>query len=578
MPINLLGTAPGFGFPTQNVSGTSPGSVGPSALSQLSAWRNRQANAGFPTIPNTQPTQPMGVTAKTPTANVTPAPTTIPSNQQNPPKPQSPMAPSTQSTLPAAPIAPLAQATIQPNQNDPTYNPVTGSSAQNPIQSNSGLLYQAAQNSPTFNSTAGTLANLSLNGSPTAPGYTAQTAQYGAGNIPIGQEAQAIADQYGKKIANVGQTGAQFEAGQLTTGTSPIAEGNAAVTAQTTAAQQQALATGENAALQGINYKLQGQNQAANAANEAAGTANTGQGLLQAGLQEAGGLLQPQLGQPGQAYYNPQTGTAEGSQNGAPAGIDPGVWAKYQQDYATGQFGAIPASILNNAELAGQLQQSTPTGFNYNTATGEAQGQQALAAAPLQGQATGAAATAAAPGQASASNITTAGTAGTAGTAASLQSTIGTYNNMSALNTTADQQAKTVQQVLQSTGLNQGVPEYNKAINSLSGRLGNANVTALTSAVTEMQNVYSQLLSSGGTTPSGSEAQALSLLNPSSTPAQINSAIKQLQTAAYNKLSGQYSQLQTENTALRSGQNTNQGSSSNTGTVQTALGEINTNW
>jgi len=115
--------------------------------------------------------------------------------------------------------------------------------------------------------------------------------------------------------------------------------------------------------------------------------------------------------------------------------------------------------------------------------------------------------------------------------------------------------------VLQSTGLNQGVPEYNKAINSLSGRLGNANVTALTSAVTEMQNVYSQLLSSGGTTPSGSEAQALALLSPNSTPAQINAAIQQLQTAAYNKLSGQYQQLQTENSALQSGNSNNTTSS-----------------
>jgi hypothetical protein len=135
--------------------------------------------------------------------------------------------------------------------------------------------------------------------------YTQQAAQYGAGAIPIAAQAQDIANQFGQKYADIGQAGARFEAGQLTTGTTPVASGNAAITAQTTAAQQQALAQGEQAALQGIGYQLTGQQQAANAANASAGQAYTGQGLAQTGLTSAAGFAQPQLGSIGQVPFNP---------------------------------------------------------------------------------------------------------------------------------------------------------------------------------------------------------------------------------------------------------------------------------
>lgn len=76
------------------------------------------------------------------------------------------------------------------------------------------------------------------------------------GLINTGKTAQEISGEYGKKIAEVGAQGARAQAGQLTTGTSPVAEGTAAITAQTTAAQESALAAGQEAALKGTGQNI----------------------------------------------------------------------------------------------------------------------------------------------------------------------------------------------------------------------------------------------------------------------------------------------------------------------------------
>lgn len=363
------------------------------------------------------------------------------------------------------------------------------------------------------------LAAISQAGSAPGQQYTAQTAQYGAGNIPIGQNAADIAANYGAQIANVGNKGAQFESGQLTTGTTPVAEGNAAITAQTTAAQQQALAQGESAALQGTGQQLTAQQQAEAAANAAAGQAYTGQGLVQGGLNQAASLAQPQLGSIGQVPYSPLN-LSQGSPLGAPGG-----------------------TAADAAKVAGQFQ--------------------------------GAQAAAAAPGQAQASNIQTAGTTGTQIAASGLTDAVHDYQNLTQVNSAADANAANVQKILDATGLNSSNSnDYTKAINSLSGRLGNAQVTALNTAITELQNTYSQLLNSGGTTPTGSEAQALAVLNPASSAAQINAAITQLQTAATNKLTAASQKAQNYQASLGG-----TGSSAPSGgTVQTKVGAINTNW
>ena len=184
------------------------------------------------------------------------------------------------SAIPVAPSQPIAQAQIPTPVQQQTPVPAPAPAP-------------ATQPQPLFPSVVASLANRGTTPNQPAIDYTAQTAGYGAQSAAIGQQAIDIAKQFGQKYADIGQESAKFQAGQLTTGTTPVAEGNAAVTARTQAAQQTALAQGQQAALQGIGYQQAGLNQAATAANQAAGQTYTGQGLQQAALETAAGYAQP---------------------------------------------------------------------------------------------------------------------------------------------------------------------------------------------------------------------------------------------------------------------------------------------
>jgi hypothetical protein len=92
-----------------------------------------------------------------------------------------------------------------------------------------------------------------------------------ARNAAIADKATNIADTAGKKIEDVGTAAARGRAGYLTTGTTPIAEGNAAVVAQTAAQQQQAIAQGANMALTGNAQGLTASGQTATAQGAAGG-------------------------------------------------------------------------------------------------------------------------------------------------------------------------------------------------------------------------------------------------------------------------------------------------------------------
>ncbi len=138
----------------------------------------------------------------------------------------------------------------------------------------------------------------------TFPGYVGAAATAAQGNAAIGQNAANIASDYGKQIAQTGILGKAAMGGALTTGTTPVAEGNAAVIGQTTAAQQSALAAGESAALQGTGQQL------------------TAQGQEQTGLLGAAGAVKPEGNFP--FVFNPQTGSFSapgaggGTSNGGP--------------------------------------------------------------------------------------------------------------------------------------------------------------------------------------------------------------------------------------------------------------------
>lgn len=168
----------------------------------------------------------------------------------------------------------------------------------------------------------------------------------------LSTKAQGITDDAGQQIADVGQQGAKFIAGQKTTGTSPVAEGNAAVTAQTTAAQQQAIAQGAQVQLGGIDRQITGLQNTASALNN------------------AGGLSQPNPAQYGQTVFDPVTGTYSGG-----GGLPPEVMQQYAQMAAQGQYSAIPSFITSNPVLSAQLNAAAKSlNPNYTPLQSVAQG------------------------------------------------------------------------------------------------------------------------------------------------------------------------------------------------------------
>lgn len=194
-------------------------------------------------------------------------------------------------------------------------------------------------------------------------------------NSAIGQQAADISAKYGAKIAEVGQQGANAVAGDLSTGTTPVGGGNAAIASQSASQRMSSLAAGQNAALTGINQQLTGQNQ------------------LQSGLSTALGAATEQVQAPyGTPLFNPATGTFTNSSGG---NMDFNTaMASYAQGLAnnTIPFAQIPTQITSNPVLLAQLLQMAGQGggqggFNLNQNLGTTGAQQQIAAQIPQWQA-----------------------------------------------------------------------------------------------------------------------------------------------------------------------------------------------
>lgn len=237
-----------------------------------------------------------------------------------------------------------------------------GSAFSSPTAPTKGLL--------TFPGIESTLTDKATGGNTDAQGYTKQAADIGSNAANVSQQADTIARQFGQQYADVGKKAAAFEAGQLTTGTTPVAEGNAAVTERTKAAEQTALAQGEQAALQGLGYMNQGAQIGANAALGAAGAAYTGSQQELSALGTAAGLVTPTVAGYGQTVFNPLTGTYAGG-----GGLPPETMQQYAKMAANGQYSAIPAFITSNPVLSAQLNEAARAiNPNYNPITSAAQG------------------------------------------------------------------------------------------------------------------------------------------------------------------------------------------------------------
>lgn len=395
-----------------------------------------------------------------------------------------------------------------------SYSPGTGYTAgtTQPASTDTSTGSTGASSVPTYSGLVGQVADTANNGSLAAQEYASDTGRYGAGNIPIGQSAANIASTYGQEIAAAGGKGAQFEAGQLTTGTSPVAEGNAAVTAQTTAAQQQALATGEEAALQGTQQELTAQDQAATAANEAAGQATTGQGQKLGGLESAAAAIAPQQNYP--FVFNPATGTYTNAATGSTASASDLADAVLngKMSYADAKSGASYLGTSSEAQLQAAILQKDPTA-NLNQLEAQAMGQQAVAGAPYSAQA---------------SNIGTAGTAQTAAWGNVLSTATTNAANYAAQQSAINAVGSQALTLMQSSGINPSSSQFaNTKLNQVATQFSDPKYAAFNTAIQSLQARIGAALQAGEI-PTAATGNAQAIANGNLTLGALASTLKQV--------------------------------------------------
>lgn len=341
------------------------------------------------------------------------------------------------------------------------------------------------------------------------------------------REARRISDLYGGEIARVGQLGAGAVAGAKSTGTDVVGRGNANIAAESASNRINALSAAQSAALQGTQQQLTANEQGINAFNNALTGANTQQGLGINALQAGGTLAMPSPAQYGQTVFDPTTGQYTGGN------LDP-------QTQATNLAQQVMSGAMTYDQALASLGYAGQAGTNFlNNAITGAGGN------PLQLQARGA-------GQQA--NISTQTTAGTDIARQGLGSATEQYVNLNTNAQYANQQASAVSQILASTGLNNiSSIDYNKALRNIQERFSDPDRIALQTALREAQIAYTNLLSTAGLTPSGSEAQALSTLNFDHSAEAINASIQQLENAVARRLQAQYGAVQQYNQNLGTG-------------------------
>lgn len=363
--------------------------------------------------------------------------------------------------------------------------------------------------------------------------YLDQLAKQAKRGEEIAQQSAAIGKKYGSEIDRVGRLGAGAVAGAKSTGTEVVGRGNAQLASESASNRISALSAAQAAELQGVGQQLTAAEQGITGLTNAGNIANTQQQLGISALGTGGNLAMPSPAQYGQTVFDPLTG----QYTGAGGQMDPAIQAQTlaQQvmtgamtyDQAVASLGYAPGGVgqnfLNNA--------LTQAGANPLQLQAQSAGQQA--------------------------NIATQTTAGTDIARQGLAQATQDYIGMTTAAQFAGQQAMAVSNILARTGLNNvSSTDYNRAIRELQGRFSDVERQALETAFIEAQAAYTNLLSMGGGTPTGREAQALGTLNPNSSAAAINASIQELENAVARRLQAQYGALQQYNQNLGTGATT----------------------
>lgn len=282
-------------------------------------------------------------------------------------------------------------------------------------------------------------------------------------NAAIAQEAQGIRNNYQGLISQVGNLGAGAQAGDLSTGTNVVGEGNAAIASQSASQRMNALANDESQQIASLNPELTAQSQS------------------QSGLNQAGSLSTPS-NQFTQVPYSNQLIGADG------------------QPVTGGQTGTLPAqaqTFVNS--LATQVQNGQMT---RDEATSQLS---AYGTAGLQALNT-----------ALGSNFNTNASNASAGTTATGQQ----------IQTAADSTNKALDTLSTSFGsLNGlqtgGIPLTNSIAQWIGANLGDATLQQYKTNLADARSQLIGVLNSAGGTPTGNEATAEQYLPDNMTPAQF---------------------------------------------------------
>ena len=227
--------------------------------------------------------------------------------------------------------------------------------------------------------------------------------------------------------------------------------------------------------------------------------ANTQQGLQQSAYSSAAGLTTPQLGQYGQAYYNPYTaGQAGGGSGVSPSDPFYATLQNYAQMAANGQYAGIPSSITGNAVLNNQMNEMAKAiNPNYNPVTSSA-----------------------------------------------FSSSQGAQTQQIATWTSAKQQASNLganlTSLINSAGINPNdVNKLNTAVQTWATNTSSPQYATFHNLVADLSNTYAQVLTpSGGTVTDYVRSISDSLLNPSASGKSILQVISDLDGQVNAKIAG----------------------------------------
>jgi len=402
----------------------------------------------------------------------------------------------------------------------------------------------SSSNPSTFPGLVNTQANVSGNAANTgSENYdTANKSLLGAtaGNQQYQDNATAIANAAQQKISDIGGQGAKGMTGYLSTGTSPVAEGNAQLLQNSISQQQQAVTAGANMALSGNAQGLTGQAQQQAGYNQASGNALTSQGQGITGLNSAAGMAQPNATSQGQTTYNPLTNSFSGG--------------SYSDNLNT-VVNAIKSGNMGYTDGVNSLSSLSPTakadvlkalGTGFDTVASDANA------------------------SAKGTNITTGGTAATSAANAVYQKAYSDYQDLT----------QSVQNVdsfgsLLTTGMNDKQGNIinptdskwaNQSISAVRNQLSSQQQAQFDSTYAALKSKVSGLLSIGGSEiPTQITSDANKILDGSAPYGTLNATLQRIQTEGTILLTSQAKKVNDALTQTKGG-NTSTSTNTNGGT------------